>query len=177
MENKAKIIGGTKILANQTLEIKVECKSSKKANTPKTNTSEQEKNKSEEKDEYGTSNVSIWNFMYCPLILVSCICFVSTVILVPQHDGVLYPDYWYELMININLTYCLGWTVTFIHDVKVILNMSSMVSKWSYAKMYVVLVLSSDIIYCICFFTWTYGLRYKYPVPFLNSSMYIVAGI
>ena len=131
----------------------------------------------EEKIGEQENHASYMNVMLCPWILILCLCCVSPVILIPQHDGVLFPEYWYELMINTNLTYNLGWTLALFYDIQMILNMSSMVSKWSPVKVFLISSLSFDIIYCILYCTWTYGLKYNYPVPFSNIALYISSGI
>ena len=119
-----------------------------------------------------TSNL---NFIFGLLILALCILFASPVILIPQHDGILYPDYWYEIMICANLTFCLNWTIGISIDVDVMLNLSTEISKWSYVRMFFVSSVFFDIIYSIAYVIWTRGLDYNYPIPFGILAIYVTA--
>ena len=165
--------------AHQSCKIKVQRRAKMQENSVKTKKPCPGQNICKEIDGDGDGGgaASYWNIMFCPFIVALCICFVSPVILFPQHDGLLCPDFWYELMINANLSFCLGLTLVVVYDIKMILNMSSMISKWSCLIMYLVLILSFDILYCILYFTWTNGLGYNYPVPFSSFIMYITFGI
>ena len=117
------------------------------------------------------------NFLFSLLILAFSVCLASPVILIPQHDGILFPEYWYELMITANLTYMLGWTLAMLMDIKNFLNMLSMINKWSYIRMFAIPALIFDILYCIIYFIWTYGLGYNYPIPFTTLIINIVSVI
>ena len=163
--------------AYQSCKIKVERRAKMIEKSSETESSCPGQKICKETDANGDKDGRYGNFMLCPFILALCICFVSPVILIPQHDGVLCSDFWYELMINANLSFCLGLTLVVFYDIRMVLNMSSVISKWSYFKMYLVLILSFDIIYCILYFTWTYGLGYNYPVPFSCFIMYITSCI
>ena len=170
-------IGDSKRLSWQSLNLKLQYKAKKMTNLQRIQDSQNSKDILEGKDDEQKDDAGYWNVMLCPLILVLCIVFVSPVILIPQHDGILFPECWYELMITTNLTFCVNWTLATFHDIKMILNMSSMVPKLSYIKMFLVLVLSFDIIYCFLYSVWTYGLNYNYPVPFASVVLYITSGI
>ena len=177
MEKELEPSYDSKKKAYQSCKIKVQRRAKLQENSNKTKVLCPDLNIYKETDEDVDKDGSYWNFMFCPFMLVLCICFVSPVILVPQHDGLLCPDFWYELMINANLSFCLALTLVVFYDIKTVLNMSSIISKWSYLKMYLVLVLSFDILYCILCFTWTNGLGYNYPVPFSSVTMYITSAI
>ena len=123
------------------------------------------------------ARTSNWNFIFGVLILALCILFASPVILIPQHDGILYPDYWYEIMICTNLTICLNWTLAISIDSDVVLNLSTEISKWSYARMLFVSAALFDILYSIVYAIWTRGLEYNYPIPFGFLVIYITAAM
>ena len=49
-------------------------------------------------------SVSYWNFLYILAILVGCLLATSVVTLIPRHNTIFYPEYWYEPMVLFILT-------------------------------------------------------------------------
>ena len=145
MEKELKPSGGPKKKTRQSCMVKVECNSKLQANALEVNDSHPTQNTGQEIDDDEINKTSYWNFIFCPFVVALCICFVSPVILIPQHDGLLYPDYWYELIINANLSFCLGLVIMAFHDIRMILNIPSVISKWFCFKSYIVLILSKSV--------------------------------
>ena len=177
METVFNASGDPKKLAYKSLKLKLRSKAKAHKKESKGKVTHASLDVCKELSVYQKNEGSYRNFMFCPLIMAFCICMSSPVILIPQHDGILFPQYWYELMISTNLTFCLGWTLAALLDMKMILKIPSMVSIWSCIKIFGAVALSFDIIYCIVYFSWTYGLEYNYPVPFTNYTLYITSGI
>ena len=97
------------------------------------------------------------NLPFCLLILAFVILLSFPTILIPQHDGIKSPEYWYELMINVNLTFNLSWVLAVIYDGKNILRINSITVFRSCLRLYAASVLSFDAIYYISHLIWTRG--------------------
>ena len=93
-------IGDSKRLSWQSLNLKLQYKAKKMKNLQRIQDSQGSKNIFGGKDDDKKDGAGYWNVMLCPLILVLCIVFVSPVILIPQHDGILFPGCWYEYVID-----------------------------------------------------------------------------
>ena len=147
----------------------------------KTNESQNEKlpnssSKSNNWSEDQNISISRWKLLLLMVIPTISICSTLPVILLPQHNGILFPEYWYELIISTNLTFCIAWPLSMYFDTKMILKMSCYLSKCSYAKMYLAAALSFNIIYCLIYYVWTYGLKFHYPIPYTSLACYASAG-
>ena len=118
-------------------------------------------------------NIKLRNLPICFLILSSSILLSFPTILLPQHDGIKAPDYWYELMINVNLTFNLSWVLAVFYDGKKILKIQSIATLGSCLRLYFASVLSFDVIYYISHLIWTRGFGYNYPIPFANLAVYL----
>ena len=92
------------------------------------------------------NSISYWKLLFLMLIPTISIFSTFPVILLPQHNGILFPEYWYELIITTNLTFCIAWPLSMYFDTKMILKMSCYLSKCSYAKMYLAAAISFNII-------------------------------
>ena len=117
--------------------------------------------------------LSGWNALYGLLVLVFCILASFPLILVPQHDGIRFPQYWYELMISTNLTTTVSWTFAVLLDGKYLLKVKALTSLRACIWIYIVPTLFFDVCYCITYVIWTNGFGYNYPVPFTNAISYI----
>ena len=119
------------------------------------------------------SKLKLRNLPICLLILLSSILLSFPTILLPQHDGVKAPGYWYELMVDVNLTFNLSWVLAVFYDGKNILKITSVSKVGSCMRLYVASALSFDVIYYISHLIWTSGLGYNYPIPFANLAVYL----
>ena len=117
--------------------------------------------------------IKLRNLPICFLILSSSILLSFPTILLPQHDGIKAPDYWYELMVNVNLTFNLSWVLAVFYDGKKILKIPSIATLAPCLRLYFASVLSFDVIYYISHLTWTRVFGYNYPIPFANLAVYL----
>ena len=118
-------------------------------------------------------DTNYWNGLYAILILFLGLLRSIPITLVPQHDGIKHPEYWFELMITMNLTYGIMPALTAIVDAKYLLRMESMLSIRIFASLYLAYSLSFDILYCIVYYIWTAELGLQYPIPFTNVLLYV----
>ena len=95
-----------------------------------------------------------------------CILFSTPVILIPQHDAVQFPKYWYELLVTFSLTYPVQWTLLAILDNHFLLNIRRLASPKSGVVLALTPLLGFVLIYCGLYLFWTYKLGYNFPMPF-----------
>ena len=120
-----------------------------------------------------SKSLSQRNLPFCLMILAFSILLSFPTILIPQHDGIKSPEYWYELMINVNLTFNLSWILAVIYDGKNILKINSITTIGSCMRLYAASALSFDAIYYLSHLIWTRGFGYNYPIPFANIAVYL----
>ena len=128
----------------------------------------------EEKDgQWKTANFI--NGLHGISIVVVCIILSSPVILIPQHDAIQYPGYWYELLITFSLTYPIHWTLLMILDNQNLLKIKQMLSPKSYLILTFAPILSFILTYCCLYLFWAFYLGYNFPMPlvcFLSQLMW-----
>ena len=139
------------------------------------NGKEDEEQKEFNNDNQGQNKATYWNVIHIFSIVGSCILFSSPVLLIPQHDTVQFPEYWYELLMTFSLTYPIHWTLLSILGIHFILKIKSLES----AKTCLVIALSSilgfTLFYCSLYLFWTYHLGYNFPMPLGNLLFQITA--
>ena len=58
-----------------------------------------------------TNTVNYWNLLYIFVIVIGCAIVTCIVTLIPRHNTIFYPEYWYEPMIV--FTFTIGLRLTF----------------------------------------------------------------
>ena len=113
-------------------------------------------------------DVSYINGLHIFSVLGFCILLSSPVIILPQHDAIQFPEYWYELLITFALTYPIQWTLIAMLDNHFLLKIKELRS----LKVCLILALSNalvfTLIYCSVYLFWTFKLGYIYPLPLGN---------
>ena len=117
-------------------------------------------------------NVSYWNGLYIFAVLVYAILFPSLMLVIPQHDVIKYPEYWYELMIIYTLVFPAYLTLTTIQQWNIFFKISEMLSLRTAKKLFLSATLGFLIPYCICYIAWTICLGYNHPIPFVGLCGY-----
>ena len=97
-----------------------------------------------------------------------CILLSSPVILIPQHDAVQFPEFWYELLVTFSLTYPVQWTLLGILDNHFLLNIKRLASPKTGIVLALSPLLGFVLIYCGLYLFWTYKLGYNFPMPFAS---------
>ena len=119
------------------------------------------------------NKVDYKNVFTVVLFLLCCILLSAPTILIPQHDAIMNPEYWYEGMVNFHLTYPLHWLCIVYMNNKSLLRIEFLVSFKSLAILYIVTVLSFDITYTTAYLIWTFALGLNWPLPFLGMVSYV----
>ena len=62
---------------------------------------------------------SYWSWLYAVAALVICLVFTIPITIIPQHNVIEFPEYWYEVLIPTTLCILLYWSVLAIMRFKV----------------------------------------------------------
>ena len=113
-------------------------------------------------------NVSFMNGLHILSIVGVCILLSSPVTLIPQHDSIQFPNYWYEILMTFSVTYSIHWTLLTIMDNKMVLKINELSSTKRRFFLFLCPTLAFTMIICGLYPYWTYYLGYNYPMPFAN---------
>ena len=75
-----------------------------------------------------SNDVSYWNLLYILVIPVGSISATSIVALIPRHNTIFYPEYWYEPMILFVSTGCLRFSFLTIAELYVFTKLDGLLS-------------------------------------------------
>ena len=113
-------------------------------------------------------NCSYWNCLHSLSILFACILYTSVLTLFPRHNTILYPNYWYELLmlfVGISVRNS-ALTVT---ELYIFTNEKAFLSFDVAAKSFIQIWLLFSVPYCICYLIWTNYFGYHHPMPFIGA--------
>ena len=119
--------------------------------------------------ETGLDDWSLWSMFYGWLSVLCCVLFCVPFMVIPQHDVLEYPKYWYELMIPVTCGLMVFWAfLTTLRFHVFFKDIGMQVS----VKMWLIIFLSFtvpyNITYCLCKMIWTDFLGYNHPLPFIG---------
>lgn len=119
------------------------------------------------------SQSSYWNFMNFIFIIIFCILMTSPLILVPQHDSIKNPEYFYEVIIAVQFSFSLSVTLYRMMICKILFNMDCFVSIRAFFLMYCTLVLAMISLSIGSFMVFVLYLHYDPPLPFTGLIGYL----
>ena len=82
------------------------------------------------------------NLMFGFIILGLSVLFSSPTVLIPQHNAILYPEYWYEVMISASTVNSLGLVLNTMLECKIIFKEDYYLYKYLYTILIVRLIIS-----------------------------------
>ena len=107
------------------------------------------------------------------VIVAGCVLFSSPILLYPQHNAILRPEYWYELIFSAGLSFPLTTCLDSFVALKYYFREESMVSLSIFTFLYVSTVTFNTITYSMVYLFWTIGLSYNHPMPMTLVGGYI----
>ena len=113
------------------------------------------------------TNASYWNALYVPLILGVCILTTSILTLIPRHNSLAYPEYWFEMAIILVLAFSISSTVSLVMGVYIYMDLNSVASVRVVALHFIRTLLAFGIPYGLFCSCWTRILHFNHPMPFL----------
>ena len=111
--------------------------------------------------------------LYGILILLIVIICSFPLTLWPQHNLIIYPQYWCEYVFNYPLT-LLNFTCYTLFDSYLVMNTKSILSLNTLVSLFGFLWLILSLIYMVCNMIWIYGLFYRPPIPHFGTLIRVV---
>ena len=111
-------------------------------------------------------DVSCWNGLYGVFVLIVCIVMSSFYILIPQHNVIESPEFWYEsLFVNV-----FGWWTLYgtqkVFDGGMILGCPYIISWKVITNLFLTSAITYAILHCLIYLFWSVILHYNHPMPF-----------
>ena len=122
------------------------------------------KNNEGNTEESDVSNINYKSGLHVFTILLGCGLSMSMMTLIPRHDSILEPVYWFEIIFPAGF-WIIFVTSVMIQDWWILMERDSMVPIWSYLKVISTTFLGWLMVFCTCSITWIKILDYKPPMP------------
>ena len=121
-----------------------------------------------------SKSVSYWNGFHAVSILIVCIVNTAMITLIPRHNSLEYPRYWYESMIPYIFAYVCRIPFAMIMELYFFTNTRQLLSFKNLWKIFICWSLVYIILYCICCLIWNVYLNNYHPMPLVGLLGYYV---
>ena len=105
-------------------------------------------------------------------ILFGCWLAMSMITLIPRHNSIKEPIYWYEIMFPAGLAISLSITSMMV-DFSTLMEDETVISIGLYLKVIMAYLLSFIIPYCSCYILWTKILDFNHPMPLVGIICFL----
>ena len=116
---------------------------------------------------------SLLNGLYGILLIGLCVIFASPILLLPQHNVITSPQYWYEGMITGCLSFVLSLTLDTLIALKFYFKIGYIISIRLFLCLYIAAAIAAIIPYTLSYLIWTTILGYYPPIPYILLLGYI----
>ena len=113
--------------------------------------------------------VSYWNSLYFFGILAALCLNAAILFLIPRHNSILYPEFWYEILCYIVIGVSTRHSASHILELYIFTNQQDLLRKSHYLKVFLTCSLSFAVPYCTSYLVWTILLENNHPLPSLGS--------
>ena len=112
---------------------------------------------------------SYWSWLYAVAALVICLVFTIPITIIPQHNVIEFPEYWYEVLIPTTLCILLYWSVLAIMRFKVFFEeLASLATFKTWISIFLAFAIPYNLAYATAYVIWTHGLGFNHPLPFVG---------
>ena len=115
----------------------------------------------------GPNKVSYWNAGHLILVLSVCILCMALLIILPRHNLVFYPSYWYETAIMYVFVIALVWTIDQAISCAIYTNSVPHLYPRKVLVFNVIVLTTFIVTYACSHLIWVYYLQFNPPVPLL----------
>ena len=113
------------------------------------------------------NNSSVEQFVFrLPGTIIFYVTSLSFITLVPYHDVILFPNYWYEFLIPAIFGYLSGITLLVLHQVSKILDAKSILNYGLLRMLFAMPSIAVIVSHIAVYFTWSICFGYNPPMPF-----------
>ena len=116
---------------------------------------------------------SLLNGLYGILLIGLCVIFASPILLLPQHNVITSPQYWYEGMITGCLSFVVSLTLDTLIALKFYFKIGYIISIRLFLNLYIAAAIAAVITYTLSYLIWTTILGYYFPMPYMLFLGYI----
>ena len=103
------------------------------------------------------------------LVFLCCVLFTAILLIWPQHNVIIYPQYWYEPIVPCLCTYCFLSTIAGRLDCSMVLKKDVILSWMLFFKIFLSMFLGTVMTYIVIYFVWVHALGYSHPMPFIGT--------
>ena len=121
------------------------------------------------------SDACIWNSLYLFIILVSSILLTIPSTLLPLHNAIKHPKYWWELIIPAAVGVPIYDALNMVLECQLIFTFEIFKSFKVFLRLYCLNSLTIIITIVVCFIIWTVWMGNNHPIPFLGGILYVVS--
>ena len=112
---------------------------------------------------------SYWDLLYAMAALAICLAFTIPITLIPQHNAIESPEYWYELMMPTTVCVLLYWSVLAVMRFMVFFkDIQSLATFKTWISIFLAFTIPYNLAYSVFYVIWTYGLGFNHPLPFVG---------
>ena len=127
----------------------------------------------EVEDSHRSQGSSLLNGLYAILLIGLCVVFASPILILPQHNVITSPQYWYEGVITGCLSFSLTLTLDTLIVLRFYLKIGYMISILLFLYIYIAAAIAAIIPYILSYLIWSTILGFYPPMPFILLLGYI----
>ena len=105
-------------------------------------------------------------------VILSLLC-VAIYTIIPAHDIIRSPKYWYETMLQTSATSVI-WIPYFILNTSCWMNIKRIRKFRHFAMLLQVMILVFVLTYALAYVCWTHGLKYQWPMPHSGGLFFLI---
>lgn len=122
------------------------------------------------------SKIGYKNGFHLLSILCSCGLALSIFTLIPRHNSILEPSYWYEIIFPAGFM-IMFWTVALALDFFVLTEKDVLITAVLFFKNFLASLLTWNTVFFMCYMFWTAALEYNHPMPLFGAVCYCITTI
>lgn len=112
-------------------------------------------------------HVSFWNSLYIFAVLGISILYSCFFLLIPQHNTIENPEYWYELPLIVSFVLGPYSVLAYVQECYISFGLRSFLTVRTATNLFLALSLGFSVPYCFTYLIWTVSLGFNHPVPFV----------
>ena len=119
--------------------------------------------------------VSYLNGLYIFAVMIISIIYSCFLLLIPQHDAIKNPNYWYETGLIIPSVLSVYYVLSILQECNIYFGIKSMLTVRTAINLTLSVFIGFTVPYCLCYIIWTIFLEFNYPIPFVVFCGYPMA--
>ena len=112
-------------------------------------------------------DVSYWNLLYVPVILFACTVATFPQAMIPRHNSIIHPAYWFENNLVFGFA-LLTLTTVYVLECFILTEEKTLISFWVFLRLFIWNMIGWLVPYCLAFYLWSIHLGYRHPMPLVG---------